>query len=102
MGPKRRRQIDDVSLSMDYSSLSVITPEFEIVITPKPVYDHVAGPAKRLDVQVKARKPEAEFAVPPHGIIGQSWDRDHIAVDGMKDVYPKTGEFTTSAMAEGA
>lgn len=102
MGAHGKKQIDDVTLSMDYSSLHVVTSEWEVVITPQPVYDHVAGPTKRLDVQVKARVPEEKFAVPPHGIIGQSWDRDHVAVNGKQDVYPNTGEFTTSAMAEGA
>jgi len=40
----------------------------------------------------------------PHGIIGQSYDYDGIAVDGAKDVYPTAagGEFTTTAQAEGA
>ena len=40
----------------------------------------------------------------PHGIIGQSYDHDGIAVDGAKDVYNSVsgGETTTTAQAEGA
>ena len=39
-----------------------------------------------------------------HGIIGQSWDGDGLAVDGQLDAYPNTegAVFTTYSMAEGA
>lgn len=40
-------------------------------------------------------------AVAPHGLIGQSWDGDGVAIDGAQDDY--TGkEVVTKAMAEGA
>ena len=38
----------------------------------------------------------------PHGIIGQSWDGDNIAVSGKVDDYKDRVEVTTTAMAEGA
>lgn len=39
--------------------------------------------------------------VAPHGLIGQSWDGDGVAIDGAQDDY--TGkEVVTKAMAEGA
>ena len=60
------------------------------------------GPYRRLDVQVKPRVAESELSVAPHGLIGQSWDGDHVAISGKRDVYPSSGEFTTNAMAEGA
>ena len=56
----------------------------------------------RLDVQIKPRVAEAAFALPPHGIIGQGWDGDGKAIDGEKDVFPTSGEFTTYAQANGA
>jgi len=39
--------------------------------------------------------------VAPHGLIGQSWDGDGVAVDGAQDDYTAK-EVTTKAMAEGA
>ena len=68
---------------------------------------------------------EHELAVPPHGIIGQvmaggfrlegrgggcadflradlaqGWDGDGKAIDGERDAFPVSGEFTTYAMAK--
>ena len=40
--------------------------------------------------------------MPPHGIIGQAWDGDGLAIDGETDAFPNMGEFTTYAMAKGA
>ena len=48
------------------------------------------------------RVAESKFSVPPHGVIGQSWDGDNKAVFGDEDEFPVRGEYTTSAMAEGA
>merc|ERR1719424_2671978 len=49
------------------------------------------------------------MAVHPHGIIGQAWDGDGLAVDGETDKFPAfrpspdaAAEFTTTAMAKGA
>ena len=39
--------------------------------------------------------------VAPHGLIGQSWDGDDVAINGARDDYA-TNEVTTKAMAEGA
>jgi len=39
--------------------------------------------------------------VAPHGLIGQSWDGDDVAIDGAQDDYTAY-EVTTKAMAEGA
>merc|ERR1711988_1400047 len=41
-------------------------------------------------------------AVAPHGLIGQSYDGDGMAVDGATDDYFNKTEVTTKAMAEGA
>ena len=52
-----------------------------------------AGPAAGYDVD--------SDPVAPHGIIGQTYDRDNIAVDGKHDDYHADVVYT-SAMAEGA
>jgi len=82
----------------------VVTPEFEIVITPTHfrLERNVAGLHHRLDLKIKPRVAESTFAVPPHGIIGQAWDGDGKAIDGEQDAWPESGEFTTYAMAKGA
>ena len=80
-----------------------------------PIYNHVSGPAKwRLDIAMRpldgttgleAEHGTASKTCYPHGIIGQSWDGDDIAVDGATDDYtfkPEDPVVTTKAMAEGA
>lgn len=101
---KSEKKVDDTTLRMDYSSLHAITPEFEIVVTPQKfrLERNVVGLHHRLDVSIKRRIAEADFAVPPHGIIGQAWDGDGKAIDGEQDLFPVSGEFTTYAMAKGA
>ena len=100
LGPHTTKVVDDVSLHMDYSSLHVTTGEWELAVTPQAVQRSVAGPVRRIDVQMTPRV--AKFSVPPHGVIGQSWDGDNKAVFGEEDEFPVRGEYTTSAMAEGA
>merc|ERR1711988_924442 len=104
LGPKMVKSVDDLLLKMDYSSLRVLAGEFEIVITPNifNLEKNVVGLHHRLDVQIKPRVAESQLAVPPHGIIGQGWDRDGKAIDGEQDAFPKSGEFTTYSMAKGA
>lgn len=56
----------------------------------------------RVDIKVRTLSPTVEAeAVSPHGIIGQSFDGDNLAVSGMKDDYNKSGVIT-SAQGEGA
>ena len=38
----------------------------------------------------------------PHGLIGQSYDGTGVPRIGRSDAYPEAGNFTMSAMAEGA
>ena len=102
LGPHTTKVVDDVSLHMDYSSLHVTTGEWELAVTPQAVERSVAGPVRRIDVQMTPRVAESKFSVPPHGVIGQSWDGDNKAVFGKEDEFPVRGEYTTSAMAEGA
>jgi len=104
LGPHQDRRIDNVYLRMDYASLHVHDDEFEIIVQPKPfrLERNVVGMTHRLDLAIKPRVAEAAFTVPPHGIIGQGWDGDNKAIDGERDEFPESGEFTTYAMAKGA
>jgi hypothetical protein len=85
---------DDSVLSTKYSTVQLITPQFVIQFKPNRVYNHIKGVAKRLDISIRRVQ-----NVPAHGIIGQSFDRP--LKNGKLDHYPSSGEFTTSAMAEG-
>ena len=93
------RSCDDLHAFMNYSTLTVVSREWNVSVTSRPVYGRVGarGTAHRLDVRVS---PRGAWSVPPHGILGQSYGRSRR--DGRVDVYPESGEFTTSAMAEGA
>jgi len=117
LGVHADKTIDDVRFTTDWSTLRATTSEFEIAITPinlrtekwanftyvKPELN-VVGPHHRLDVSIKLRVPEPVLllATAPHGIIGQAWDGDGLAIDGEIDVYPEKGDFTTAANAKGA
>ena len=83
--------------------------------TRRPIYNHVAGPSKwRFDISIRpldgttgleAKYGKASETCFPHGIIGQSWDGDDIAINGAVDDYtfnPNEPTITTKAMAEGA
>jgi len=102
--PYVEKVVDDVILRQAYSSLTVITPQFEIIVTPVHFFRerNVVGLHHRLDLTINLRVPETTLAVAPHGIIGQAWDGDGKAIDGEQDAWPESGEFTTYAMARGA
>ena len=102
IGPHGEKKCDDIIARMDYSSLNIYTKEWYIRATPMPVYNKLSGPSNRIDIRIVPRIPEKEINVSPHGLIGQSFDGDNIAVFGKQDNYPKNGYFKTSAMAEGA
>ena len=54
-----------------------------------------------LDVEVRALYDADHDVVAPHGLFGQSFDGDEIAVSGRLDVRNATNS-TTEAQAEGA
>ena len=56
--------------------------------------------SKRLDVKITLKTPVSSLRVAPHGILGQSFDGDGIAVNGKKDDYSSGHEIRTSSMAE--
>ena len=70
------------------------------VSTGNYVYDSISGPKHRIDISFSAAGGgSARFM--SHGIVGQSLN-DAAPRYGRTDNYPSSGEFTTSAMAEGA
>jgi len=56
---------------------------------------------KRLDIAFKQLKQDAAAKVAPHGLVGQTFDGDNVAVDGAQDDY-KGPVVVTKAMGEGA
>jgi len=56
---------------------------------------------KRLDISIQARTVFAKLEVAPHGLIGQTFDGDAVAVDGSIDDY-SANVVVTKAMGEGA
>ena len=87
---------------------------WEVNATRKPVYNHISGPSRwRFDIAMRplgGTGLEKEAGSPsktcfPHGLVGQSWDGDSVAVDGATDDYAYDAAhpvITTAAMAEGA
>jgi len=94
----------------DKGTLSVRAGGWQLNVSHHPVYRKVEGPSGwRYDIAIRPldrRDPAAFGRSSPtcfsHGIIGQSFDGDGLAVDGQRDDYSGHGELTTRAMAEGA
>jgi len=105
LGYHAEKRCDDLMVTTDFSSATVETKEFRFVLRGQPVYNRIDGPRHRIDVEVTQKVADREFAVPPHGLIGQAYDGDGKPRAGRLDVYPPrdvNGTFTTTAMAEGA
>jgi len=83
-------------------ALSITTGNWEVNVWSKRFPNPAANPGKALlNVAVSATYDADHDVVAPHGLVGQSYDGDGVAVDGNVDDY--TGkEVTTQAMAEGA
>lgn len=82
--------------------LSVNTGRWRIEVASVPFPNPTKNKGKALlDVTIKAEYDADHDVVAPHGLIGQSWDGDGVAMGGRRDDYRGT-EVTTSAMAEGA
>jgi len=94
---------DEIEMKMGYQELSLTTKQWRIRVQALDVFDRLAGPKHRLDIKLHLRVPEASLGYHPHGLIGQSYDGDDVAVSGKMDVYTPHGpEMTTTALAEGA
>jgi hypothetical protein len=83
-------------------ALTVSTGRWHVQAWSKPYPNMAANPGKALiNLQIESTYDADHDVVAPHGLIGQSYDGDGIAVDGAEDDY-QPDEVTTSAMAEGA
>jgi len=97
--------------------LRVRTAGWAIEATARPIQRSATRGKKQVDLSFAplrdplAPNPKTGKVVAPHGLVGQSFDGDDIAVDGKKDRYRelwwrqssfKANEITTEAQAEGA
>ena len=105
---------DGVRAYYKQSTVYVRANGWEVNATRHPIYNRIAGPSPwRFDLAMRpldktgfenAHGASSKTCY-PHGIVGQSWDGDALAVDGATDDYafdPKNPVITTKAMAEGA
>ena len=100
----------DMRILYKQATLVMRVAGWETNVTRKPVYNRLSGPEWRFDLSIRplnetgfeGRHGNASGVVAPHGIIGQTWDGDGIAVDGAQDDYEHSGvEVWTKSMAEG-
>ena len=105
LGIHAAKTCDNLKVAIKQESAVVETHEWSFLVRSRPVYDRLSGPKHRIDVTVQQQVGDREFAVRPHGIVGQSFDGDNRPRRGRVDVYPSRdvrANFTTRAMAEGA
>jgi len=96
--------VDDVIVSMVGKTLTVRTSKWLFTATTSAYPFGKLEMNKNkvlLDVSVQPLYNPDTDVVAPHGILGQAYDQDNLAVDGKID-EEKTGESTTTAQAEGA
>jgi len=96
--------VDDVIVSMVGKTLSVRNSKWLFTATTSPYPFGKLEVNKNkvlLDVAVQPLYNPDTDAAAPHGVLGQAYDQDKIAVDGKIDEVT-TGESTTAAQAEGA
>lgn len=98
------------------ATLFVRANGWETNVTRQPIYNPIRGPSRwRFDIAMRvlggrtgleARHGTASETCFAHGLIGQSFDRDDVAVDGATDEYVVVNgglaTITTRAQAEGA
>ena len=101
-----RLKIDNVLLVLQSRTFTVTTPEWLVRVSSKVNPDIINATTCAtgrciLNVQLEPLFDTDHAKVAPHGLIGQSFDADDIAVVGKADRY-NLQESTTSAMGEGA
>jgi hypothetical protein len=106
--------VDGIRAYSKQATVYVRSSGWEVNVTRQPIYNYISGPSHwRFDISM--RKLDNTFfsryhgksssTCYPHGILGQSWDGDNIAVDGKTDSYKYQASnpiITTTAQAEGA
>lgn len=105
---------DGVQAFYKQSTLFVRANGWETNVTRHPIYKRITGVHRwRFDVAMRPLEEKwltKKFGKPstscyPHGIIGQSWDGDTLAVDGATDDYTYHADHpfvVTKVQAEGA
>ena len=95
-----------LKMAMEYSSATFELGNWTVTVKGMPSCDTghdclIKGPAHRIDVGFTARgdTPARDF---PHGLIGQSFATPGVVRNGKQDLYPFSGDYTTTAQAEGA
>jgi len=98
--------VDDVQVAMlTPKALTVVNKKWRFTASssPFPFGKLDANKDKMLlDVAIQPLYNVDADVVAPHGIIGQAYDGDELAVDGKLDNEKSFGESTTAAQAEGA
>ncbi len=99
-------KIDEVQVSMiSHKTLSITMPKWRFLATSSPFPFGKLETNKDkvlLDVAIQPLYDADADVVAPHGIIGQAYDGDSLAVDGKMDDHKASDESTTAAQAEGA
>jgi len=98
-------QAEDVEIAMlSAKALTVVNKKWRFTASSSP-YPFGKKDLNKdqvlLDVAIQPLYNVDADVVAPHGIIGQAYDGDNLAVDGKID-SDKSGESTTAAQAEGA
>ena len=112
LGAWKEYAYDDVQVFSKQITTVVRAAGWEVNVTSKPIYNGLPGNAEwRFDVNMRPLDDIPTLAakhgsstigtIAPHGIIGQSFDNDDIAVIGALDKYTGLTEMTTKAQAEG-
>ena len=94
------RKCEELEMEVRMSSATFEVGNWTFTALGNHVYNRLYGPHHRLDLELNA-KGDAAARYSPHGIIGQSFAHREPR-NGSVDHYPDAGDFTTSAMAEGA
>ena len=107
---------DRIRVYLKQSTIFVRANGWEVNVTRKPIYLHVSGPSRwRFDIAVRVldgttgfegKHGETSATCVAHGLIGQSFDGDDVAVSGRVDEYVYPDKLhpvvKTLAQAEGA
>jgi len=98
-------RVDEVTVSLDAArTLTVDTGRWLMTAAISPFPFGKLNPEQvLLDVKAEPKYDADHDVVAPHGLLGQSFDGDSIAVDGAVDhVVEGQSEMTTAAQGEGA
>ena len=106
--PKHMREpfhVDGVRIERTKSTLTVKTPRWLTYVKKEWWNPHPN--ILRMNIKIHPTRATARDAVAPHGLLGQTYDRDRAALSGRTDSYTKRPkgspqELFTRASAEGA